>query len=707
MNVPLFFRNPSPGTMSSAHNSNYRVTKPTQRTPTCEMCRSRHQKCGGEQPRCSNCTLRAISCSYSGSKTRVPETSRSPESTFALPSSRPSISDADYDRLYAEIFGDIVRRLNLDKGCSSGSHEDALLDARPGNASLPAFHREVSSIVREQVSPDSGLSTFQSDTNPIKEPALERSPDHVRKILRDSLPSQDVSRCLLNLFFDYQNSILYVCNREEAQAQLALMYEEPAGVSISWFCQMFLIFAVGVQFDDIYDTDGATYHEIGQKYIDDAIDEAPQSTIWVIRAMLLLCIYQPPTKWNSVWMHLDAAIRGAQRFQLDIGNNILKELSDNEYQEWRRLWLTIISFDRWVAIFLGRLPRIKESISRDPIFKDPNFRLTLTDTPQNNITTLAIISGNILRDMYFSEQSSLNICRQYKIELENWMSSLPNPLQQYIQSGEVPNSSKDQAESIFNLHFMHLGAWMLVTRPFLLRALKMETSSNFGSPIVSAISSEATLCVDFASRLINNATAMLSLSFAPRKSFMPVFFLINAAHIMILAAVWKLKQNGSGYGLPGPNDQARELAAIDASIQTLEFCGHRNPFARRYSSLIKNLQRQLVLGLSAKTSPSSAPPLSSISSSASVTDSDPAAESSYFRNMRISVEQSNGSTLGLSRTFVGQASYPSESPSNINLEDWSPSQFGTLSPGDEDLYEPTSFFALNPHEHNFWGEMKE
>lgn len=67
---------------------------------------------------------------------------------------------------------------------------------------------------------------------------------------------------------------------------------------------MFLIFAVGVQFDDIYDTDGAIYHEIGQKYIDDAIDEDPHSTIWVIRAMLLLCFYQTPSKWNSIWMHL-------------------------------------------------------------------------------------------------------------------------------------------------------------------------------------------------------------------------------------------------------------------------------------------------------------------------------------------------------------------------------------------------------------------
>ena len=126
---------------------------------------------------------------------------------------------------------------------------------------------------------------------------------------------------------------------------------------------MFLIFAVGVQFDDVDDTDGAPYHEIGQKYMDDAIDENPQNTLWVIRAMLLLCFYQPPTKWTSVWMYLgnaiatqifvkwvsqltDAAIRGAQRFQLDLGHNLLKELSDEEYQEWRQLWLTIISFDR-------------------------------------------------------------------------------------------------------------------------------------------------------------------------------------------------------------------------------------------------------------------------------------------------------------------------------------------------------------------------
>jgi len=229
---------------------------------------------------------------------------------------------------------------------------------------------------------------------------------------------------------------------------------------------------------------------------------------------------------------------------------------------------------------------------------------------------------------------------------------------------------------------------------------------------VSAISSEATLCIDYASRLINSATTiLLGSSFPPKKAFMPVFFLINAAHIMILAAVWRLKQNGSGYGLPGTYDQqARELAAIDASIQILEFCGHRNPFARRYSILIKDLQRQLLSGMSTKTSPSSGPPESSMSSSASVTESDPTAESAYFQNLRISVEQNNsGPTFASSRTFVGRASSSSISPSNMDLEGWPSGQFGTLSSGavDENLYDPTPSYFLQPDEHNFWGEMRE
>lgn len=70
---------------------------------------------------------------------------------------------------------------------------------------------------------------------------------------------------------------------------------------------------------------------------------------------------------------------------------------------------------------------------------------------QNNITGLAIISGYILRDMYFSEQFSLSVCQQRKNELETWMANLSNPLRQHLGSGVILNLPKDQTEAAVSL----------------------------------------------------------------------------------------------------------------------------------------------------------------------------------------------------------------------------------------------------------------
>jgi hypothetical protein len=153
---------------------------------------------------------------------------------------------------------------------------------------------------------------------------------------------------------------------------------------------------------------------------------------------------------------------------------------------------------------------------------------------------------------------------------------------------------------------------------------------------------------------------------------------------MILAAVWKLKQNGGIYGLPMTYGQTHELTAIDASIQILEFCGQRNSFARSYLIQIKDLRRQITLITSSEGSPSSGPFVSSaMSSSASVTDSDPVAESPGFQNLAISSEQSSRPSLGVSRMFSESGSYSSASPSNVNVEGWPSGQFGALTAGNE------------------------
>lgn len=70
---------------------------------------------------------------------------------------------------------------------------------------------------------------------------------------------------------------------------------------------------------------------------------------------------------------------------------------------------------------------------------------------QNTVTSLAIIAGYILRDMYFSEQFSLSICQQRKNELKVWMANLPSPLRQQVESGVMLNLPKDQAEAAVSI----------------------------------------------------------------------------------------------------------------------------------------------------------------------------------------------------------------------------------------------------------------
>ena len=66
----------------------------------------------------------------------------------------------------------------------------------------------------------------------------------------------------------------------------------------------------------------------------------------------------------------------------------------------------------------------------------------------NIVTSLAIISGNILRDVYFSKELSFNTSQQYKNELDKWMANLPKQFRQSIDSGRVIDLPKDQAEAI-------------------------------------------------------------------------------------------------------------------------------------------------------------------------------------------------------------------------------------------------------------------
>lgn len=63
---------PDPHTLFRCENSynmmstaNIKISKPVRLNQTCDVCKSRHQKCSGTRPSCANCELRNLQCVYS------------------------------------------------------------------------------------------------------------------------------------------------------------------------------------------------------------------------------------------------------------------------------------------------------------------------------------------------------------------------------------------------------------------------------------------------------------------------------------------------------------------------------------------------------------------------------------------------------------------------------------------------------------------
>lgn len=175
------------------------------------------------------------------------------------------------------------------------------------------------------------------------------------------------------------------------------------------------------------------------------------------------------------------------------------------------------------------------------------------------------------------------------------------------------------------------------------------------------------------------------------------FFLVNAAIVIVLGAVWKQKQSCPQESLPVAYDQSPELDAIDAAIRVLDFCGQRNAFARRYSTLVKGLSQKISRG-SPSTISNDASPSSTASRAMSQglaphnrgvigppklsLNSDSTGEGRDLSNLGAAVEQSRTSTSPLTNNDLGQGLYSSMGLLSTGLEPWS-DQDGMFYPNDD------------------------
>lgn len=194
---------------------------------------------------------------------------------------------------------------------SSVSSSRAALALDPSRSNLPSLHKDVRFVLERQQ--EAGVWNQTRVQKHVSQPPTPETDDapyirdssNTRILLRRSLPPQEVSQHLLNVFLDYQNSQFYVGRETDLQNALDQMYDSPEDVTLAWFCQMFLIFSVSVQLtDDADKVEGPIWYDTGKSCMDDALDENSEDNLWVVRAMLLVCFYHTPMKWDTIWIYI-------------------------------------------------------------------------------------------------------------------------------------------------------------------------------------------------------------------------------------------------------------------------------------------------------------------------------------------------------------------------------------------------------------------
>lgn len=138
------------------------------------------------------------------------------------------------------------------------------------------------------------------------------------------------------------------------------------------------------------------------------------------------------------------------------------------------------------------------------------------------------------------------------------------------------------------------------------------------------------------------------------------FFLVYAAHVVVLGLTGRLRaQNEIGHSPWKSPDQSMEIAALDAAVKVLEFCGQRNMFARKYCLLIRELWAQLDEALSNSGRSLVTPPPTSFSASPCNT----------YEASAMPGSSSSGPTLGDEPArSMGSSRHPYANPENFSRQ---------------------------------------
>jgi hypothetical protein len=303
--------------------------------------------------------------------------------------------------------------------------------------------------------------------------------------LANFLPSREVADAFVEAFFQQVHPNYLLFHRGTFQLRYesiwASMPNQPSELELGWICSIFMVFVFGAQALEHHDEQQAVFFQ--RRYlglVQSRLHHLINTTSLVnIQALLLLQLLQHnASERNASWMLLGCASRMAIALGMH-REGATGGFDPVEKQVRRRVWWTLYMFEQNLSMMLGRPSAIDDvevnvSLPNEamldggdcapPGYIDYSLRLTR-------------IASVIKRTIYPPPTSRLqqdelpqySIAKQLLLDLEMWYHSLPSHL---CLEGDSLAPKQRRAVLLLHIHYHHTHA--LVTRPYLLRKVRLQ-----------------------------------------------------------------------------------------------------------------------------------------------------------------------------------------------------------------------------------------
>lgn len=300
----------------------------------------------------------------------------------------------------------------------------------------------------------------------------------------------------MDAFFINTHGLLKIFERPKFLERLESCYSDPLSTEPSWLCILNLVFAIGLTMATplsgssealIVDKlrsehlDRAEVFYLNAKSLNDPMTGFEDQDFWSVQALLLMSVYMlAKSKRNTAFALMGMAARSAQALGLH-REETLVIFGPEEQQARKNLWRSLFVVDRLLACLLGRPAAISESecsgdslrpaeVASDPSDLTANFNETGAFALEAAVRSCSAI-GLILKKVYQQRKISTRLAQEIADICKTWPRALPAVL----HWRQASTATASQGVAILHVNLFYCHSIILLTRPFFLYILNMET----------------------------------------------------------------------------------------------------------------------------------------------------------------------------------------------------------------------------------------